>query len=150
MGNAKHHNRRLHKQKQPLPSPRLHTPQPSRPTLPSRLQKLRKKTTVVKVSNTPNVPQLKVSSLNINGLSLRSANAVENIVQERDIDVFCLSEAHFRHDTPRPRFELGGYKAWHSDRSGRDKVAHSGILNIYSLSLSFREEVGCPFTTKTT
>ena len=33
-----------------------------------------------------------------------------------------LTETHHRQDVPRERFEFDGYKAWHSDRGGQDKV----------------------------
>ena len=40
----------------------------------------------------------------------------------QDIHVMALSETHFRNDVPRERFTFSGYKSWHSDRGGMDKV----------------------------
>ena len=33
-----------------------------------------------------------------------------------------VSETHHRQDVPRERFSFDGYKVWHADRGGKDKV----------------------------
>ena len=45
---------------------------------------------------------------------------IKNLLQK--IQVLALAETHYRQDVPRERFEFSGYKVWHADRGGKDKV----------------------------
>ena len=83
--------------------------------------------------------QIKIAAWNVNGFGQRSAWAVEQVLirevalylittfilschTSQKLQVFAISETHFRQDVPRKRFDFCGYKVWHADRGGQDKV----------------------------
>ena len=46
-----------------------------------------------------------------------------------------LAETHHRKDVPRQRFNFDGFKAWHADRGGKDKVLKIKIKFHYILTI---------------
>ena len=43
-----------------------------------------------------------------------------------------ISETHNRHDVPSTRFEFTGYRVWHADRGGQDKVSDFHISSLFA------------------
>ena len=45
--------------------------------------------------------------------------------------MLALAETHYRQDVPRERFQFSGYKVWHADRGGMDKVSPRQTTKSY-------------------
>ena len=115
---------------------------PPRPPLHPRLRFLRARHKKIRVTPGPVVDvTLKICSWNVNGLNLRAQWCVQSLIRDRDVDVFCVSETHYRHDVPRERFDIEGFHAWHSDRGGNEKVS-SIIIKIITINLNVQK---CPY-----
>ena len=77
----------------------------------------------------PVTSQLTVGYMKVNGLDEIAADFVERTLHQEELSCFALSETHFRADVPRSRYDIAGYRSWHTDRSGQDKGG--GGLTLY-------------------
>ena len=67
--------------------------------------------------------------MNVDGMSLQSSWGVDALLHTKDIDIFGVSETHFRADIPKERYHYDNYHVWHCDREGASKWG--GGLSIY-------------------
>ena len=92
---------------------RKHNCYPTPPPPPSGIRSYRFKTSHRIPSRT-----IRIASMNVNGLNLQSAIGIETLISEKKIDIFAVSETHFREDIPKERYHLPGFTSFHCDRGG--------------------------------
>ena len=93
---------------------------------------------------------INVGAININGLSLESSWALEQIITNYDLKVIIysfvslvnttlwvlgVSETHFREDQNQESIDLDGFLSWRVERSGLDKRG-GGLCLYYHQSLT--------------
>ena len=86
---------------------------------------------------TPTPKPFTIGSVNINGMSLQSALAIQQLLDKKKYDIFAVSETHFRQGIAQERFPFPGYSSWHSERSTSERGG--GGLVIYYQSY-FRKQ----------